>query len=95
MVWRLGGDFLTGNKNQGFNSTCHSSKPPKGSLIQGVARTWLVAPRRFLLNLHGHRRPLYFSRHGQSEYNRLGKIGGKRSKSAMTDKTLLQFGSVC
>ena len=31
---------------------------------------------RFLLNLHGQRRPIFFSRHGQSEYNRLKKIGG-------------------
>ncbi|CAK8999932.1 6-P2ase) (AtF2KP) (PFK/FBPase) [Includes: 6-phosphofructo-2-kinase [Durusdinium trenchii] len=31
---------------------------------------------RFLLNLHGQRRPIFFSRHGQSEYNQLGKIGG-------------------
>lgn len=31
---------------------------------------------QFLLNLHGQRRPIFFSRHGQSEYNRLGKIGG-------------------
>jgi len=31
---------------------------------------------QFLLNLHVHRRPIFFSRHGQSEYNRLGKIGG-------------------
>ena len=30
---------------------------------------------RFLLNLHGQRRPIFFSRHGQSEYNLLGKIG--------------------
>ena len=30
---------------------------------------------RFLLNLHGQRRPIFFSRHGQSEYNRLKKIG--------------------
>jgi len=31
---------------------------------------------QFLLNLHGQRRPVFLSRHGQSEYNRLGKIGG-------------------
>eukprot|EP00439_Symbiodinium_sp_Y106_P041933 s3526_g5.t1 len=31
---------------------------------------------QFLLNLHGQRRPIFLSRHGQSEYNRLGKIGG-------------------
>lgn len=31
---------------------------------------------QFLLNLHGQRRPIFFSRHGQSEYNRLKKIGG-------------------
>lgn len=31
---------------------------------------------QFLLNLHGQRRPIFFSRHGQSEYNQLGKIGG-------------------
>jgi len=31
---------------------------------------------QFLMNLHLERRPFYFTRHGQSEYNRLGKIGG-------------------
>ena len=31
---------------------------------------------QFLMNLHVDRRSFYFSRHGQSEYNRLGKIGG-------------------
>jgi len=31
---------------------------------------------QFLINLHVQRRTFYFSRHGQSEYNRLGKIGG-------------------
>jgi len=31
---------------------------------------------QFLMNLNLDRRPFYLSRHGQSEYNRLGKIGG-------------------
>ncbi len=31
---------------------------------------------QFLVNLHTHRRSFYFSRHGQSEYNQLGRIGG-------------------
>ena len=31
---------------------------------------------QFLVNLHVHRRSFYFSRHGQSVYNKLGKIGG-------------------
>jgi broad specificity phosphatase PhoE len=31
---------------------------------------------QFLVNLHTQRRSFFFSRHGQSEYNRLGKIGG-------------------
>lgn len=31
---------------------------------------------QFLLNLQMQRRPFYLSRHGQSEYNALGKIGG-------------------
>ena len=31
---------------------------------------------QFLVNLHVDRRSFFFSRHGQSEYNRLGKIGG-------------------
>ena len=34
------------------------------------------AVSQFLVNLHVNRRSFYFSRHGQSEYNRLGKIGG-------------------
>ena len=29
-----------------------------------------------LINLHFHPRPIYLSRHGQSEYNKLEKIGG-------------------
>ena len=31
---------------------------------------------QFLVNLHTHRRSFFFSRHGQSQYNRLSKIGG-------------------
>ena len=31
---------------------------------------------QFLINLHVQQRTIYLSRHGQSEYNRLGKIGG-------------------
>jgi broad specificity phosphatase PhoE len=31
---------------------------------------------QFLINLHFHPRPIYLSRHGQSEYNKLQKIGG-------------------
>ena len=35
----------------------------------------------FLMNLHFHPRPIYLSRHGQSEYNKLGKIGGDSALS--------------
>jgi broad specificity phosphatase PhoE len=38
---------------------------------------------QFLMNLHTIPRPIYLSRHGQSTYNRLGKIGGD---SALSDK---------
>jgi 6-phosphofructo-2-kinase/fructose-2,6-biphosphatase 2 len=31
---------------------------------------------QFLMNLHTSPRKIYFSRHGQSEYNLLHKIGG-------------------
>jgi broad specificity phosphatase PhoE len=31
---------------------------------------------QFLINLHVQQRTIYLSRHGQSEYNRLGKLGG-------------------
>lgn len=31
---------------------------------------------QFLINLHFHPRPIYLSRHGQSEYNKLQKVGG-------------------
>lgn len=31
---------------------------------------------QFLVNMHVQKRPFFFSRHGQSEYNALGKIGG-------------------
>jgi len=37
----------------------------------------------FLINLHINPRPIYLSRHGQSEYNVLGKIGGDSSLSPM------------
>lgn len=35
----------------------------------------------FLMNLHFHPRPIYLSRHGQSQYNKLGKIGGDSALS--------------
>jgi len=37
---------------------------------------------QFLVNLHVHKKKIYLSRHGQSEYNRLGKVGGD---SALTE----------
>lgn len=36
---------------------------------------------KFLMNLHCVQRPIYLSRHGRSEYNVLGKIGGDSSLS--------------
>jgi len=40
---------------------------------------------QFILNLRPHQRTIYISRHGQSEYNELGKVGGD---SNLTEKGL-------
>ena len=41
--------------------------------IRGFLPTRIMT---FLLNLHISRSPFYFTRHGQSEYNEYGQIGG-------------------
>ncbi len=41
---------------------------------------------QYLINLHFHPRPIYLSRHGQSEYNTLGKLGGDSGLSEMGEK---------
>jgi len=41
---------------------------------------------QFLINLHFHPRPIYLSRHGQSEYNTLEKVGGDSGLSEMGEK---------
>lgn len=37
----------------------------------------------YLINLHTGERPIYFTRHGESEYNRLGLIGGDSGLSEL------------
>lgn len=48
---------------------------------------------QFLFNVHVQRRPFYFSRHGQSEYNALGKIGGDSKLTAHGEEYALALGS--
>lgn len=40
----------------------------------------------FLMNLHIGPRPIYISRHGQSQFNTLGKIGGNSDITDLGDK---------
>lgn len=40
----------------------------------------------FLMNLHIGPRPIYISRHGQSEFNTLGKLGGNSDITDIGDK---------
>ena len=47
---------------------------------------------QFLVNLHVDRRSFFFSRHGQSEYNRLGKIGGDSDLTEHGEKYALALG---
>ena len=47
--------------------------------IRGFLPTRVAA---FLMNVHMERVPLYFTRHGQSEYNEMGKIGGDSGLTA-------------
>jgi len=47
---------------------------------------------QFLVNLHVQRRSFYFSRHGQSEYNRLGKIGGDSDLTEHGEAYALELG---
>jgi len=51
-------------------------------MIQGYLPGKLV---HFLMNMHLVRRPIWLTRHGESEYNVLGRIGGD---SALTDRGL-------
>jgi len=48
--------------------------------IRGFLPTRIMT---FLVNLHMQRSPFYFTRHGQSEYNEYGQIGGD---SGLTDR---------
>lgn len=50
-----------------------------GGREMSMNNIWGFLPSRiaqFLINLHVQERTFFFSRHGQSDYNRLGKIGG-------------------
>jgi len=47
---------------------------------------------QFLMNLHMTRTPFYLSRHGQSEYNRLGKIGGDSLLTEMGEEYAIKLG---
>ena len=44
---------------------------------------------QFLMNLHIAPRPIYLSRHGESEYNELGKIGGDSGLSESGERYAL------
>ena len=51
-----------------MNSLCHITNSTLSSILLQVVQ--------FVMNLHTLPRVFYLSRHGQSEYNLLGKIGG-------------------
>ncbi len=46
---------------------------------------------QFILSLHNTPRPIYLSRHGQSEYNVLGKVGGDSDLSAAGEEYALKL----
>mmetsp|Transcript_42295 Transcript_42295/g.67728 ORF Transcript_42295/g.67728 Transcript_42295/m.67728 type:complete len:496 (-) Transcript_42295:2268-3755(-) len=46
---------------------------------------------QFLMNIHTTLRPIYLSRHGQSNYNKLGKIGGDSSLSESGEAYALEL----
>ena len=50
---------------------------------------------QFLSNLHATHQTIYLSRHGQSEYNFLGKIGGDSGLSLMGEKYAARLGEYC
>lgn len=50
---------------------------------------------QFLSNVHATHQTIYLSRHGQSEYNFLGKIGGDSGLSLMGEKYAKRLGEYC
>ena len=46
---------------------------------------------QFILSLHNTPRPIYLSRHGQSEYNQLGKVGGDSDLSPAGEEYALKL----
>jgi adenylate kinase family enzyme len=50
---------------------------------------------QFLSNLHATHQTIYLSRHGQSEYNFLGKIGGDSGLSKMGEAYAKRLGEYC
>jgi len=59
--------------------------------IRGFLQTRVL---QFLMSINTSSRPIYLSRHGQSEYNKLGKVGGDSDLSEMGElyaKKLAKF----
>ena len=57
--------------------------------IRGFLPTRIMT---FLLNLHISRSPFYFTRHGQSEYNEYGQIGGDSGLTARGEEYATALG---
>ena len=48
----------------------------------------------FVMNLHTRPRPIYLSRHGESVYNKLGKIGGDSGLSELGEEYAVKLGII-
>ena len=57
--------------------------------IRGFLPTRIMT---FLVNLHMQREPFYFSRHGQSEYNQLEKVGGDSGLTSAGEEYAVSLG---
>ena len=52
---------------------------------------WAGTVLQFMLSLHNTSRPIYLSRHGQSQYNVLGKVGGDSDLSPAGEEYALKL----
>ena len=50
---------------------------------------------QFLTNMHATHQTIYLTRHGQSEYNYQGKIGGDSGLSMMGEKFAVALAEYC
>ena len=57
--------------------------------VRGYLPTTIVS---FVMNLHPEPKPIYFTRHGQSEYNLEDRIGGDPNLTAFGKKYAAQLG---